>query len=85
MGEWMPRHDAILQQVLKQLLAHAGLQLPNVNALLVLEVYTLPGGYGSILCQEETVEGKSLLVPVGCFSTTKNCRLESKVEKTLAA
>ena len=59
MGEWTPRHDTIVQQVLNQLVTHAGLQLPDVNAPFMLEAYDLTSGYGGILYQEETVEGKS--------------------------
>ena len=72
-----------MQQVIFQLFAYAGLQLPEVNAPFVLVAYALTGGYGGILYQEETIEGKSSLVPIGCISTTKKHKLEYEVEQTL--
>ena len=81
----MPRHDTIAQQVLSQLVAHAGLRLPDVNVFFILEAYVLLGEYSGILYQEGTVEGKFSLVPIGCISTTKKCKLESEVEQMLAA
>ena len=48
----------------------------------------MPGGYGSVLYQQECADdasAKPKLVPVGCISTTKLWKLNSDVEHMLAA
>ena len=48
---WTKKHDWIVQNVLRQLTEHAGLMLPTLTKLFILEVHYDEGGYSGALLQ----------------------------------
>ena len=62
---WLPEHDRIIEEVLRQLVAHTGLRLPAPGKPFVLEV-AAGDGYAGVLLQLDE-EGREC--PVACVST----------------